>query len=491
MFIRLLAALLISLTLTQCTQPNDDLPQDGRPNIIVIYTDDQGYADLGIQGQVSDVRTPNIDTLALSGVRMTDGYVTAPQCVPSRAGLISGQYQQRFGLFENETGPMPLSITTVPELMQRAGYVTGMVGKWHLEPNRNQEGWLEENLPSYSESDDEDLVIPTSLRTDYRPGNRGFSEYFSGTRNRYRANFDLNGNSLYGSNGRIVRNRDFRIDVQSQAALSFLERNEDQPFFLYLSYFGPHVPLEAPTKYLKRFPGEMPERRRTALAMISAIDDGVGQIVQMLEEKGLREKTLIFFVSDNGAPLKIAMDDLPLTITRGTWDGSLNTPWIGEKKLLTEGGIRVPFLASWPGVLPAGKTYSKPVITLDIGATAVALSGLEHDTVLDGRDIIPELKGDAPRQSSRPLFWKFQDQLAVREGRYKYLRLLDDGTEYLFDLESDEHEAVDLSGQSSNTTRRLRQLGDSWARELDIDLSNQVDDTEEDRFFDHYLPSSE
>ena len=164
----------------------------------------------------------------------------------------------------------------------------------------------------------------------------------------------------------------YHLDGCSQAAASIIERYKDQPFFLYVAYRGPHTPLDAPQSYMDRFPGEMPERRRAALAMLSAIDDGVGLITSTLKKHGLTEKTLIFFIGDNGAPLKIHKVDSPLEGDPGGWDGSLNTPLNGEKGMLAEGGMSTPFLIAWPGTIPGGQTYEHPVSALDVAATAAA-----------------------------------------------------------------------------------------------------------------------
>jgi arylsulfatase A-like enzyme len=354
-----------------------------RPNIIVIFTDDHGWADLGVNGVVEDIKTPNLDQLAADGVRFTNGYVTGPQCIPSRAGILSGRYQQSFGVDDNRYSPMPIEINTVPERLQTAGYRTGQVGKWHLDPNVDSEEWLRNNtykgqtLPPRPSR-----VIPFQAKLPYYPGNQGFDEYFCGSISNYWANYDLNGNDL-NPNGetQVISGRD-RLDIQSDAALAFINRNFDNPFFLYLAYFAPHVPLASSEKYLSRFPGEMPERRRYALAMISAVDEGVGRIREQLQEHGILDNTLIFFIGDNGAPLAIHMEDRPLN--ENGWDGSLNTPLRGEKGMLSEGGIRIPYLMSWPAQVDAGQVLDIPLSSLDVGATAVAVSGLERDADLKG-----------------------------------------------------------------------------------------------------------
>ncbi|MGB5820309.1 MAG: sulfatase-like hydrolase/transferase [Saonia sp.] len=281
-----------------------------RPNIILIFTDDQGYADIGINGQVNDIRTPNIDLLAKNGVRMTSGYITAPQCIPSRAGLLTGRYQQRFGLDHNGTIPLPLDEILLSERMQEAGYVTGMTGKWHLDPNHQQDEWIDKEMSALKgKSKIVPSDIPFSKKIPYMSSHRGFQQTFQGYINNYWATYTLDGKDM--EEQWIVQDG-YRLDIQTDAAITFIKRNHNKPFFFYLSYFAPHVPMEATEKYLNRFPGDMPERRRHCLAMMSAIDDGVGRIKETLREMGVEENTVIFFISDNGAPLKITMEDIPI-----------------------------------------------------------------------------------------------------------------------------------------------------------------------------------
>ena len=353
-----------------------------KPNIIVIYTDDHGYADLGIQGQKSDVKTPHIDQLARDGVRMTSGYVTAPQCAPSRAGMLTGRYQQRFGLDENHNIPLPLEETIIPQRLKKAGYATGMTGKWHLEPGHIDKEWIAKNIPELVGKKITHEDIPFSKILPYMTSERGFDDCFQGSMSNYWTNYDLKGNTI--EKQRIFDKR-FRLDVQSDAAVTFIDRNHEKPFFFYLAYYGPHVPLEANEKYLSRFPGEMPERRRLALAMLSAIDDGVGRIRETLRKYSIDKNTIIFFISDNGAQLGRTKKDAPSS----AWNGSLNEPLVGEKRMLSEGGIRVPYIVSWPNVLPKGIVYDKMVSSLDVAATSIASAGLAPSNELDGVNLVP------------------------------------------------------------------------------------------------------
>lgn len=427
-------------------------PLGEKPNLIVIFTDDHGYADLSCQGILGDVRTPHIDALAAAGVRATNGYVTAPQCVPSRAGLLIGKHQNRFGV---ESNGMSLdgfnAEQTIAERLKTAGYATGQIGKWHLGPS--------------------------NAITDH-----GFDDVFAKNANRPGwANYNLEGADVDGGK---EDSKLYHIDACSEAAKAFIRRHSDEPFFLYLAYRAPHVPLDAPQKYLDRFPGEMPERRRQALAMLSAVDDGVGGVVDELKSQGLSENTLIFFIGDNGAPLKIHKADEP---GGGPgWDGSLNDPMNGEKGMLTEGGLRVPFLVAWPGKIPGGQVYAEPLISLDVAATIVPLAGLTPDDQLDGVNILPFLTGEASGAPHEFLTWRWVAQSAVREGKWKLLRGGD--REYLFDLETDPEESTNLLATNPETANRLRAQLESWASELDPPglATGEMSTTWED-YFDYYL----
>ncbi len=459
------------------------LHAQGVPNIIVIFTDDQGYADVGAQGIVSDIKTPHLDALAASGVRMTAGYVTAPQCVPSRAGLLSGRYQQRFGVDHNGTIPLPLDEKLLPQRLQEAGYVTGMAGKWHLDPLHVQSEWIEAEMPELlSKKKLAPADIPFERRKPYYPSDRGFMEYFYGSTYRIWANYNLRGETIAPQ---WLDIHGFRLDNQADAAVTFIERNHRQPFFFYLPFFAPHVPLEATEKYLSRFPGDMPERRRYCLAMMSAIDDGVGRIISTLEKHGLYENTLIFFISDNGAPIKIDKEDKPISYKLGAWDGSLNDPLIGEKGMISEGGIRVPFIVSWPAVLPGGTVYHKPVISLDVAATAVAVAGLDHPDELDGKNLIPYLTTQSQQEPHEALYWRFWDQSAVRMGDWKFLKAGD--REYLFDLSSIEHEKVNLIEKHSNRAQAMKSKLERWGSELKKPGIPNGNIGRELRWYDHYF----
>lgn len=463
------------------------------PNLIVIFTDDQGYADLGVQGVRDDLKTPHLDALAASGVRCTAGYITAPQCSPSRAGLLTGRYQQRFGLEEIADTPMPTSELTIAERLKPAGYVSGMVGKWHLDASPSSVAWIKRNPKSVVRTPGKPLRIREPARIAFSPAGQGFDEFYMNSRERRWANFRADGTSLKPEGEWITETTGDRLDDETSGALAFLERNHAKPFFLYLAYSGPHTPLAATAERLARFPGEMPERRRTALAMIATMDDGVGRVMEALREHGLEENTLIVFTSDNGAPLKMTMPDAPMTsgpdgkqIEVGGWDGSMNEPHLGEKGMLTEGGIREPFLWSWKGVLPAGKVYDHPVSSLDIAATMLTAAGVDDHSDLDGVNVLPHLKGDLSTPPHDALYWRFWKQAAIRAGDWKLLHL-GDGTDHLFDLTQPDPETQNLAAEHPEKVAELRNQLDAWTQQLRPPGLPKNGIQRERQWYQHYL----
>ena len=402
-----------------------------KPNLIVIYTDDHGFADLGIQGVLTDLRTPHIDALARSGVLAKHGYSTAPQCVPSRAGLMIGKFQGRFGVEANgDTLDGFNQETTFATRLQKAGYATAQFGKWHLGPTSE--------IPRH-----------------------GFTHVFSQNGGQpFSANLTLDGQDRPMGN---LPPELYHVDACSRAAAALIARYRHQPFFLYVAYRAPHVPLDAPKKYLDRFPGDMPQRRRQALAMLSAVDDGVGLLTATLKKHGLTENTLIFLIGDNGAPLKITKLDAP---GGGPgWDGSLNTPLNGEKGMLAEGGMHTPFVVAWPGTIPAGQTYLHPVTALDVAATACAIAHIATQPGdLDGVNLLPHLTGKLTPAPHDALYWRWVAQSAIREGNWKLLRGGD--REYLYELGTDLAEKHNLAAQHPEIAARLRAKLTTWSHGL-------------------------
>lgn len=432
---------------------------ESRPNIIVILTDDQGWADLGAQGIRQDIHTPNLDALAAGGLRASNGYVSAPQCVPSRAGLVTGRHQQRFGV---ETNLSKLDgfdkQLTLPARLKKAGYATGMAGKWHLGPI--------EKLTAH-----------------------GFDDVFCtepsvGLNLRAWANFGLDGQTTPGAY--VNRTDLYHLEANASAACAFIDRHAREPFFFYLAFRAPHTPLDAPNSYVARFTGPMPERRRHALGAMAAIDDGVGRVMAALRQHQLEEKTLIFFLSDNGAPLSLTMPDTPFNTDAGGWDGSLNAPMNGEKGMLTEGGMREPWLAYWKGVIPAGQVYEKPVISLDIAATANALAGLPIDPQLDGVNLLPFFTGQNKGAPHPVLHWRWSAESAIREGNWKLI--IAGPRSYLFDLGADPSEKHNLITQHPDIAQDLRAKLVTWSGELQPPGINIAPVSRSiDNWFDFYL----
>lgn len=406
-----------------------------RPNIIVIVSDDLGFADVGING-CNDFPTPHFDSLAASGVQFTNGYVTHPYCSPSRAGILTGRYQQRFGHENNppfapddETIGTPTDEVFLSQVLKSAGYRTCAIGKWHL--------------------GDAAPFLPTA---------RGFDEFFG---------FSGGGFNYYGfGNPRkkgeaVVRNgvpvpRDeltYLTDDFTNETVRFIQENKSHPFFIYLAYNAVHAPDQAPQKYLDRAVNIEEGFRSVYAAMMIAMDDGIGRVVQTLEETGLRDNTLVIFVNDNGGRL-----------------GSDNRPLRGHKGMLYEGGVRVPFLASWPGKIPAGMKYDAPVSALDTLPTAAAAAGAATDQCkpLDGVDLLPHLTGRASAPPHETLFWRVSggQGYAVRQGRHKLVKAAALDRVQLFDLQEDLLERHDIAQVSPEVVTRLQQAYDNWNVEL-------------------------
>ena len=422
--------LLLSLLLC-CTcagPPGTEPPEAGPPpNVILILADDLGYADVGFQG-LKDFATPNIDRLAGSGIRFTSGYVSHPYCSPSRAGLLTGRYQHRFGHIHNpkfRAGEgLPLSETLLPETLVQAGYVSGIVGKWHLG-----------DAPRF------------------RPRERGFDEFFGliGGGHDYFKSAGSDAREYLiplSENGEDVPVEGYLTQQLTDAALDFVRRHADRPFFLYLAYNAPHGPLQAPPELRERVKSIEDPRRQTYGAMVTSLDDGVGDLLAQMDELDLTESTLVFFLSDNGGPTPAnASDNTPLRATKGT---------------VYEGGVRVPFVVAWPGTLPAGKQYDPPVSALDIFPTVLAAAGIELPPNLDGVDLLPYLTGAKQGVPHRQLYW-YSDagaQFAVRTINRKLVRALDRRAE-VYAILDDMSEATDISADDDAVVE-LESAVDSW-----------------------------
>ena len=412
-----------------------------KPNILIIVADDLGYADVGFQG-AKDIPTPHLDALAARSVRCTSGYVSHPFCSPTRAGLLTGRYQQRFGhennpawLPESTVAGLPLSQTTMPQVLKTAGYATGAVGKWHL-----------------------------GAHPQFHPNRRGFDDYFG----------ILGGGHIYipGSKGGVEYNipldrnnaqethTEYLTEHFGKEAPAFIQRHAKQPWLLYLAFNAPHTPLQAADKYLDRVKTIADEQRRAYAAMICAMDDAIGATLAAVKATGAEENTLVFFISDNGGPNLAKKTGVNFTN---------NSPLRGAKGDVLEGGIRVPFLVSWPAKLPRGKDYAQPVIQLDFFATAVAVSGaaLPAGVKLDGVNLIPFLSGEKTGAPHEHLFWRTGggDQLAVRVGDWKWMRR-QNGTPKLYNLAKDISETTDLAAKESAKAAELEKAALAWNAEL-------------------------
>lgn len=419
----------------------DGLNQDVRPpNIVVILTDDQGYRDVGFNDS-PDIKTPQIDRIARNGVKFTNGYVSYAVCGPSRAGLITGRYQDRFGFSRNplfapkdSLQGLPLSEETLASALKKSGYATMAIGKWHL-----------------------------GAHPSLRPLNRGFDEFFGFLSGGHRyfpqdwtlkdisevnAQFEAYHTRLLRNNQR-VEEKEYLTDALSREAVSFVKRKADQPFFLYLAYNAPHSPLQATEKYLNRYAHIEDKDRRTYAAMVSAVDDGVGELLDTLEDLGLTENTLVFFLSDNGGPEK-----------KGANNGELRA----GKGSLYEGGIRVPFAVQWPGTIPPGQEYHQPVISLDIFATAIVQAGGTSRNSLDGVNLLPYLKDQSLQQPQRRLYWRKFDAraIAIREGRHKMVRDRKNDSLQVYDLSADIGESFPLS--DPGRLEELKTFHREWER---------------------------
>ena len=422
-----------------------------KPNVIVIWTDDQGYADLSVHGN-KDYQTPNIDSLALNGVRCTDGYVTQPQCSPSRAGMITGRHQSRFGHEENPPNDadarygLPLTEKTLADYLKAAGYVTGHVGKWHLGHHSTQaplaRGFMESMcVEGCFDSVEAQKAFTESIRGKYK------------TRGKY---------AVLWRNGVPGEMPGYVGDVVAKESAAFIERHHAEPFFLYVPHDFPHVPVVTDEKYLKRVANIADPKRRDYAAMMLAVDDAVGGMLAALRKHGIEERTLIFFMSDNGGP---SNGRLPC----------FNTPFTGNKGGMSEGGIRVPYFVQWKGTLPAGKVHGRPVSTLDIVPTALAAAGIvpPSDANLDGVNLIPFLKGEKSGDPHERLYWRYlrRDLWAIREGDWK-LRHDKRSQPKLYDLSKDLAEANDLAAQQPERAKALQAAYEAWAKDLPKPLWN-------------------
>ena len=444
---RLWLPILIAMLLLGAVQDDASSLQRRQPNIVMIVGDDMGYADIGVHGS-KDIPTPNIDALARAGIRFTDGYVTGPHCSPTRAALLTGRYQQRFGHEINMSanagpdGGLAITETTMADRLKAAGYRTALFGKWHLGSGDR-----------------------------FHPLSRGFDEFygFLGGEHSYFESSPTDKNPLYEDRTPVDASG-YLTDVLTDRAVAFIKREKTRPFFLYLAYNAVHTPMHAPEKYLVRFKGIADGQRRTYAAMMSAMDDGIGRTLAALRAEGLEENTLIFFFSDNGGP----------TMAGTTINSATNTPLRGSKRQTWEGGIRVPFMIRWKGTLPEGKIDSRPVVQMDVLPTALAAAGVEPtaDWKLDGVNLLPYLTGKQQGPPHEALYWRLFAHMAIRKGPWKLVKTMegpvlaadtanpDLSGAQLFNLATDIGEQHDLAATHAEKVKELAADWLRWSKEM-------------------------
>jgi arylsulfatase A-like enzyme len=443
----LLPLLVLILLLSSTTRAVES--SSAKPNILVILSDDHGYGDVGFQG-CKDIPTPNLDRLASEGVHCTQGYVSHPYCSPSRAGMLTGRYQARFGhehnpryLPENHQEGLPLSETILPQFLLKAGYATGWIGKWHL-----------------------------GGAPEFHAENRGFQETFgflSGLHHYLNWEPDLKKDALLPieRNGKPVEVKEHLTIAFGHEAVGFVRRHKDEPWFLYLAFNAPHDPHEPTPERLARFKDIPDKKRRGYAAQVSLLDDAIGETLAAVKETGQDKRTLVFFFSDNGAPVSKS--------NGGSGpNGGQNTPLRDGKHSVYEGGVRVPFVVRWPGKLPAGATYNKMVSSLDVFPTALACAGvpMPTDRPYDGVNLIPYLSGDNKGTPHEQLFWRLNErhQAAANDGQKK---LVKDGStpDQLFDLTADLGESQNIAESDPNTTTKLNQALHTWFQHMATKLA--------------------
>lgn len=453
------AATAATATKASATSATTLAPTAAQPNIIVILADDLGYADVSAY-RADRIPTPNIDRIGREGALFTQGYSSAPICSPARAGLLTGRHQQRFG-HEYNTGPAVRELTgkrgldtsevTMADALRSAGYRTAAIGKWHL-----------------------------GSAPEFYPTNRGFDEYWgflTGQTNHIRPlaadavnAFEPVERPIAGDlsrawlqvtpANRVVRGAErepvelgdgLLTEQLTEQAVAFIERNRTQPFFLYLAHHAPHTPLQVSRKYFDRFPNIGNRSARVYAGMVSALDDGVGEVLQALARHRLADNTIVVFLADNGCAMYLP-------------DVCSGKPLSGGKLSYLEGGVRVPYLMRWPARIRAGTVHSAPVSSLDLFPTFAAAAGmtLPAGRVYDGIDLISQLGASGTSAKARgPLFWRSQPMAAVREGHWKYIREMD-GSELLYDLSTDVLERDDRAPHEAAVVARLRQAHRQW-----------------------------
>jgi arylsulfatase A-like enzyme len=418
-----------------------------KPNVVLIITDDVGYGDIGSYG-APDIKTPNIDSLARDGVRLTDFYANGPNCSPTRTGLVTGRYQQRYAIevpLGNASGAgeqgLPPTGRSLPQLLKNNGYSTALLGKWHL-------GYKRE-------------FSPNAHGYDYFFGFKsGYTDYYQHT--------DGSGHPDLFENDKPVSESGYMTDMITDRSIRFIEQNASRPFFVEVAYNAghwPYQPPDHPSTAIDHARHLQPDEENTStradyVAMLERADRGVGQMLRTLDRLGLSRNTIVIFTNDNG----------------GEWL-SRNAPLFSRKNTLWEGGIRVPAIVRWPGHIPAGRVSPQVGMTMDLTASILAATNtpVPAEAHLEGIDLFPILEGRSP-VVERTLFWRVsgnRTQRAVRSGDWKLM--VDNGIIMVFDVRKDVGERNDLTNQRQDVARRLRPLIAKW--EADVDAEAKANGT--------------
>ena len=404
-----------------------------KTNIVIILTDDQGYADVSYNPHSPpEVNTPNIDALAHASFICTQGYTSGHVCSPTRAGLMTGRYQQRFGIYTAGEGGsgVPLDEVFIPQRLKPAGYVSGALGKWHL-----------------------------GLTEEYHAMNRGFDEFYGFMGRGAHPYFDHSDMDHPIYRGlKPIKEEGYLTTRITEEAVDFINRHKEEPFFLYVAYNAVHAPPEAPEEDIKNVTGD--KKRDTLMAMIKHLDMGVGEIDRSLKKHDLFNNTLLVFLTDNGGS--------------GAMNAN-NTPLRGFKQMDYEGGIHVPFIVSWPAQLEGGKECDVPMWSIDLFATALDAAGLPmpKDKRLDGKSILPALKGETDKLHNE-LYWSSagaKGKWAIRSGNWKLVA--EKNRMELFNLEKDLSETTDLAAKHPKVVSKLTAKYNAWLDEMADPVSKQ------------------
>lgn len=404
-----------------------------KPNIVVFFVDDMGYSELECYNEQTDLRTPNINKLAECGVLCTNGYVTAPQCAPSRAGILTGYYQQQFGFEANPTNEyrntfgLDRSLRTLGDYMQVAGYKTGYVGKWDL-----------------------------GRKFEDNPEQRGFDYYYGaviGARHYNPVNEGPLCERVTRGYDKLVVEEQYYTHQLTKGAQLFIEEFKNEPFFLFLSYTAPHYPFEATIESMNRNMHINDSLRRVYAGMVTSLDDDIGKIIKQLQANSIEDNTIVFFISDNGAP-----GDYSITEDN-------NLPLRAHKGSLFEGGTRVPYIVQWKNSsLPRGVKYHRPVSSLDLLPTMLAVADADIPCTLPGTNILPYLNGEKIGDPTEVLYWRWLGSRAVRVHDWKWVSDPRKNVKGLFNLANDMEEENNLINIYPEKAEELENLWRVWNR---------------------------